>query len=353
MDENKEEKKEEEQAPSELRYDPTSDDWVVIASGRAKRPELFKKEEREVRKGDAGEGCPFCIFDNVKNAVTSFENGQEVDQITKNWSAVSIPNKFPAFIPSDSLNENLDNELYVSMDAVGYHEVVITRDHYKSIGLMSVDKVNEVFKLFKKRFLELKDKKNVNYISIFHNHGSESGASVTHPHSQIITTPVIDMDLRRNLFNTKQYYENNQSCMYCEMNKTEMKEKSRVVYENSNFLAFCPFASKAAFQVTISPKKHSSYFQETDDSDLYFLAEAFQNVLSMLYKKLNNPSYNFYLHTAPCDEENYDHYHWHWTIIPKTSVWGGFELGAMMEISTIEPEKAAEYLRKEEEGEED
>ncbi len=347
-----EEKKEVEKNKSELRHDPSSDDWVVIASGRAKRPEMFKKEEKKAEKGDVGDSCPFCVFDNVKDAITAFENGKEVGEITKNWTAVSIPNKFPAFTPSDNLNEKLDNELYMSMDAVGYHEVVITRDHYRSMGQMNNSQVSEIFKLYRKRYLSLKDKKNVNYISIFHNHGSESGASVVHPHSQIITTPVVDIDLRRNLFNTKQHYESKQTCMYCDMNKEEVKDGRRVVYENEGFLVICPFASKVAFQLVVTPKKHLSCFEEITDNETDLLGDAFGKALSLLHDKLNNPSYNFYLHTAPCDGDSYDYYHWHWTIIPKTSVWGGFELGARMEVSTIEPEKAAEYLR-EEEGEEE
>jgi UDPglucose--hexose-1-phosphate uridylyltransferase len=349
-----EEKKEVEKNKSELRHDPSSDDWVVIASGRAKRPELFKKEEKKTEKGDVGDSCSFCIFDNVKDAITAFENGKEVGEITKNWTAVSIPNKFPAFTPSDNLNEKLENELYMSMDAVGYHEVVITRDHYKSMGQMNNSQVSEVFKLYRKRYLSLKDKKNVNHISIFHNHGSESGASVVHPHSQIITTPVVDIDLRRNLFNTKQYYESKQTCMYCDMNKEEVKDGRRVVYKNDGFLVICPFASKAAFQLVVTPRKHLSCFEEITDNETDLLGDAFGKALSLLYDKLNNPSYNFYLHTAPCDGDSYDYYHWHWTIVPKTSVWGGFELGARMEVSTIEPEKAAEYLREERgEGEEE
>jgi len=65
-----------------------------------------------------------------------------------------------------------------------------------------------------------------------------------------------------------------------------------------------------------------------------------------LYKGLGDPPYNFYLHTAPCNKKDCFQYHWHWTILPKTSTPAGFEIGTQMEISTIEPEKAAEYLRK-------
>ncbi len=337
-------KEEKEEFPSQLRYDISSGEWVVVASGRAKRPEMFQKEKRS-KEESADKDCPFCDFNTIKNALTVFENGQKVEEVTENWSAVSIPNKFPAFLPSDDLNKRYENSLYLTMNAVGYHEVVITRDHHKSMGELPVDKVREVFALYKERYLELKQKKHVNYVSIFHNHGAEAGASITHPHSQIITTPLIDVDLNKALSKVKNYHREKKDCIYCQMNEWEMKRKERVVYENDLFLVVCPFASKAAFQAIVSPKKHLAYFEEITDEELDQLADAFSKILSKLYKGLNDPPYNFYLHCAPHDGMNHDYYHWHWTILPKTDVWAGFELGARMEISTIKPEKAAEYLR--------
>ena len=111
-------------------------------------------------------------------------------------------------------------------------------------------------------------------------------------------------------------------------------------------MALCPFASRSAFQVIISPKNHLPYFEKATQKEKWQLAEIFQKVLSKLYKGLSDPAYNFYLHTAPCDGKKYPYYHWHWTILPKTSISAGFEIGTRMEISTITPEKAAEYLRK-------
>jgi UDPglucose--hexose-1-phosphate uridylyltransferase len=130
------------------------------------------------------------------------------------------------------------------------------------------------------------------------------------------------------------------------MNEWEKKINKRVVSENEDFIAICPFASKTAFEVIISPKKHFSYFERIIEKEKFGLAEIFQKTMKKIYRGLQNPDYNFYLHTAPCDGQNHEYYHWHWTILPKTSVWAGFEIGTKMEISTIEPEKAAEYLRK-------
>ena len=120
----------------------------------------------------------------------------------------------------------------------------------------------------------------------------------------------------------------------------------KIIFENKDFLVICPFASKAAFQVIVTPKKHYPYFERISDDKKFNLAEAFQAAMKKLYKGLSGPAYNFYLHTAPCDGKEYPYYHWHWTILPKTAIWAGFELGVRMEISTIAPEKAAEYLRK-------
>jgi len=332
--------------PSELRFDLISKDWVVIATGRAKRPKEFKKE-REKEKPIPSEKCPFCRINTQETPTLIFSKGKKIlgKKVPKEWTAVVIPNKFPALIPFPKLEEKKEGEFYKKINAVGFHEVVVTKDHYKSLGQFEPEEVKEVFDVFQQRYLDLKDKDFVNFVFIFHNHGKEAGASIFHPHSQIITTPLIDVDLKRALLNSEDYYKKRGRCIYCQMNKWEAKVKRRVVFENKKFLVICPFASKSAFQMIVSPKEHSPYFENITEKEKEQLAEAFSTALRKLYKGLNNPAYNFYLHTAPCDGRDYPYYHWHWTILPKTATWAGFELGARMEISTIEPEKAAEYLR--------
>ncbi len=336
--------------PSELRFDLVGRNWVVIATGRARRPETFKKEKRRSLE-DSKKDCPFCQIQTQETPTLVFFHGKEIPfktwtDLPKNWTTIVIPNKYPAFSPHPHLDERIEGGLYQKMNAVGFHEVVITRDHKKQIAQFSVEQVKELFDVYQRRYLQLMSQKFVNHVSIFHNHGSQAGASVAHPHSQIITTPLIDVDLRTALLNSRLYSEEKKECIYCRMNNWEMKVKKRIVFENKDFLVICPFASKTAFEVIVSPKKHLSYFERIVEKERWTLSEAFQIALKKIYKGLNNPDYNFYLHTAPCDGANHDYYHWHWTILPKTSTWAGFEIGTKMEISTIEPEKAAEYLRK-------
>ena len=125
----------------------------------------------------------------------------------------------------------------------------------------------------------------------------------------------------------------------------DRKEKSRIVYENSDYVVLCPFASRVAFEMRVYPKKHEPYFEESDTAHIAALTDAFLAAMKKLHKALGDPDYNYFLHTAPPDHGSYGHYHWHWEILPKTAIWAGYELGTEIEISTS-PERAAEFLRK-------
>jgi UDPglucose--hexose-1-phosphate uridylyltransferase len=333
--------------PSELRYDPVSNDWVVIATGRSKRPEMFKKEKK-IKENVPKSQCPFCNTKSQAEPTLILDHGQEISPengIPNTWTVISIPNKYPAFSQSDSLNERI-NGPYKTMDGVGFHEVIITRDHKKQLGQMSVEEIKEVINAYQERYLDLMNEKKVSYISIFQNQGKEAGASVIHPHSQIIALPLIDHDLQSSLEGSESYFKEHKRCVHCDMLAQDKKDGRRIVFENEEFVVLVPFASRVAFETRVYPKVHHAYFERIANGQKNYFAEALKMALSKLHKALNDPAYNFFIHTAPCDGKDYNHYHWHLEILPKTQIWAGFELGAGIEISTIEPEKAAEYLRK-------
>lgn len=331
--------KENREPVSELRQDLVSGDWVVIATGRAKRPDDFAKAERI--KDD--KGIEECLFEDP------VATGQKKDVLIYHrsdgeWTLRVFPNKYPAF--DGGSKENLSEGPYYAIPGNGYHEVIVTRDHYRQLALMDVMEIAEVFDAYQDRYLELMNKKDVNYIAIFHNHGKECGASISHPHSQLMAIPVVAPYIKLELDGTKKYHKSNRHCAFCVMAEYESKEKKRVVFENEDFIAFCPFASRAAFEVWVTSKKHNPYFERITDKQKVKLAEVFQKALSSIYKALNDPPYNFYIHSSPCDGKDYPHYHWHIEILPHTATWAGFELDTGIEVSTIQPEVAAEYLRK-------
>lgn len=334
---------------SELRMDVVSKDWVIVATNRNSRPNEFKKNKKNISLKQPKKDCPFCDISGQKTPTLVLLNGKvnNLDKkLLKDWTLAVIPNKYPALLPYLELEPRTEGNLYKKMNAVGFHEVVITRDHEKEIAELPQKKVKEIIDAWQMRYLDMKDKKFVNYISIFQNHGPDAGGSISHPHSQIITTVLLDVDLKNALSRAKKYHRENKRCLYCDMIKYDMKVKKRIVFENKNFVAICPFASKTSFQVIISPKKHHSHFEKITEEEKNDLAESLKIVLSKIRKGLNDPSYNFYLHTAPAYGKNHDYYHWHFTILPKVQNWAGFEIGTRVEIITVSPEEAADYLRK-------
>lgn len=326
---------------SELRQDLVTGDWVVIATGRARRPEDFASHQREKVEEDPNKPCFFCYPE---------ETGQEKDVLLYakedgDWSLRVFPNKYPAVTRSRT-PKKFEEGPYFKMDGVGYHEVVVTRDHDRQMAMMEPIEVAEVIDAYQDRYIDLMNKKSVNYIDIFHNHGKEAGASIAHPHSQIMAIPVVSPYVAQELSGAEAYHIANRKCVYCAMVEWESEHKQRVVFENEDFIAFCPFSSRAAFEVWVLPKKHKPYFERISAAEKLPLAEALQSALGKVYKALGDPAYNFYLHTSPCDGKDYPHFHWHIEILPRTATWAGFELSTGIEISTIQPETAAEFLRK-------
>ncbi|TSC67125.1 MAG: Galactose-1-phosphate uridylyltransferase, partial [Parcubacteria group bacterium Gr01-1014_66] len=182
--------------------------------------------------------------------------------------------------------------------------------------------------------------------SLFHNHGRLAGATIAHPHSQIIALPVLPPDIKRSLDGARQYYEQHHECVHCVMVAYEKQEKKRVIYENEKAIVLAPYAARTAFELRIFPKNHQSNFEEIDERMRVDCAEAMRVALAKLYTGLNNPDYNFFIHTAPIHNAiSHEYYHWHLEVLPKTAIWAGFEIGTGIEIATIAPEDTALFLR--------
>ncbi len=319
------------QTDSELRLDLVSGDWVVVATSRARRPEAFAKDKRVIEE-ISPDKCPFCKSEILKKA------------ILRHGNVIVIPNDFPAFSYGDDLNRRSEGPNQI-MNGVGFHEVIITLDHKRQMSQFAKNEIKEVLDVYQMRYKELINKKFIKYVSIFHNHGKEAGASLTHPHSQLIAIPVTDPDLRSSINGAESYYKEYERCVYCTMIEWDLKDGRRIIYENEKFVVLCPFAPQISFEVRIYPKEHEACFETIDEKEKDLFSDALQIALSKIYKGLNDPAYNFYIHTSPADYHNHKYYHWHLAVMPKTSTYAGFELSTGIEISTIEPEMAAEFLK--------
>lgn len=321
-------KNKEKQSGPELRQDLVSGDWVIIAPKRVKRHVATRL-------------CPFCHMEETEQEKPVLEYKRS----DGSWSLAVIPNKFPALDKYESLEKKEVGPFSV-MNAAGFHEVIVTRDHDRHIPDLSVEEIAEVIDAYQERYLELMNKRFINYISIFHNYGKEAGASISHPHCQLMALTVVDPDIRRSLEGSKKYYQKNKRCVHCVMIEWEMEQKDRVVLKNDDFVAFVPFVSRTPSEIRIFPIEHKSYFERIKEKEKYNFAAILKESLQRLHGVLEGKvAYNYFIHTAPCDGMDYGHYHWHLEILPKISIEAGFEKGARIEVIPISPEDAAKRLR--------
>ncbi|MBI5079330.1 HIT domain-containing protein [Candidatus Wolfebacteria bacterium] len=325
---------------SELRKDIVSGDWIVVSPKRLKKPGQFVKNEKRFK-------APLkdCPFENPQK--TGHEKPKLIYEKNGDWLLQIIENKYPAFIHGAVCPKIEKSGPYSIIEAIGHHDLLITRNHYKNFSKLNPKDAYLVFKAFQEYYQKLADDKCVAYVAIFHNWGPKAGASVFHPHYQIISIPVVPTDISHSLAGSERYFKNNKKCVHCAMIDWEKKNKNRIVYENKGAVVFTPFASKEPFEIRIFPKKHLSYFEDAPEKDLKQVVEALQKALLKMEINLKDPDYNFFIHTSPIlDKKKHDHYHWHIEIQPKISISAGFELGTGIEITVVDPDEAAKILKK-------
>jgi UDPglucose--hexose-1-phosphate uridylyltransferase len=324
---------------SELRQDLVSGDWVVIAPNRSKRLSQLVKKEKRIKAPKKG-----CPFENPQES----GNGEPIIlyKNSHDWLVQVIPNKYPAFIPGVHKIKIKKNGPYQTVDGVGYHDLVITRDHDKNFSALPFKEANLVFRAFRERYKTLAEDPCSAYVSIFHNWGPRAGASVYHPHYQIIAIPVVPPDVNHSLSGSFNYFKKNKKCVHCVMIEHEKKIKSRIVYENKEAIVFAPFVSREPFELRVFPKKHFSCFEDTPDGVMEMMVDALQASLNKMERKLGDPDYNFFIHTAPIlNKKKYGYYHWHIEVQPKISISAGFELSTGIEITVVDPDDAAKILK--------
>ncbi len=327
----------------ELRRDPVIGRWVIISTERGKRPSDFgssKEGEKE------GKFCPFCVGNEDKTPpeILSYrEPGTEVNK--SGWWVRVVPNKFPALQIEGALNRRGEG-MYDRMNGIGAHEVIIeTPDHDKTIATLDDKKVEDVIWAYRDRILDLKKDARFEYILIFKNHGAAAGASLYHSHSQLIATPVVPKRVKEEVNGGRNYYDYKERCVFCDMVKQELSSDIRVISENEDFIAISPFASRFPFEMWVLPKKHDSAFENIQKHEVVLLSRILKDVLKRINVVLNDPPFNYIIHTAPINTSNLPYYHWHIEIIPKLIKVAGFEWGTGFYINPTPPEEATKYLR--------
>jgi len=334
---------------TELRKDPIIDNWVIISTERGKRPLDYKIKTEEEEK----DSCVFCEGNESETPPEIFafrKKGTKENGL--GWKVRVVANKYPA-LKMEGKEAILEKAgIFEKMDGLGVHEVIIeTPHHHKDFDNLSIGNIVLILKTYRQRYLDLSKDKRIKYILIFKNYGIDGGASLEHPHSQLIGTPIIPQRIKEELEGAKEYFDLNERCIFCDYIKREIKSKVRLIKETEKYVVISPFAARFPFETLILPKYHNAYYEETKDNDILSLARTMKETLFRIKKKLNNPPYNFIIHTAPSKKFSTrgwpdldKKYHWHIEIIPRLTKIAGFEWGTGFYINTTSPEEAARIL---------
>ncbi|MCF7887113.1 MAG: galactose-1-phosphate uridylyltransferase [Candidatus Omnitrophica bacterium] len=329
-----------------IRLNPITKRWVILTE-EDNSFDKVKNTQAQTKPAD----CPFCLGnESMTPPETDADRPGELKPNSPGWLTRTVPNKFPA------LESNLENKvtkkgIFQKREGVGFHEVIIeTPDHNKTIVDLSKEEIIRIFNVYRRRFVFLSKDKRFKYILIFKNHGLAAGASLEHPHTQLICLPIIPKRVTEELDSTKEYFNKHNECMFCKMAKEEKKEKSRLILENDDFIAFCPFFSRSPFEVTILPTRHQSDFSKMDGRQIENLSSILKELLIKLGDVLGDYPYNFLIHTSPVNSEDKNHsigeyYHWHIEFLPKLGEVAGFEWATGGYINPLLPESAVKQLR--------
>ena len=325
----------------EIRSNPVTGDWVIIATERARRPEEFTQKAAKPALPSFAPECPFCLGNESKTPAEQFR----VPAPDGGWLVRAVPNRFAALTPEGTAERHA-NGFRTCLDGVGLHEVIIESPaHDVAMARLPVPHLERVLQAYRHRLRAFYKDRRIEHVILFKNHGEAAGTSLIHPHSQIVGMPVLPSQLRARLEQAMQHWGDVGECLYCRTLHEELRDGARVVAENASFAAFVPYAALSPFHVWVFPKHHGACFGDATDAHLTDLARVLHEVLLRLHVGLADPDYNFVIRSLSPQESALKYFHWYISLVPRVTKAAGFELGTGMFINTALPERSAEFLR--------
>ncbi|MCX8093056.1 MAG: galactose-1-phosphate uridylyltransferase [Candidatus Goldbacteria bacterium] len=325
---------------SEIRRDPITNRWIITLDDKYFNPSSVSSIPIDLPQID--KNCPFCPGNDSKISKVIFELKDKND----GWKIKVIPNNRPYLMVEKQLKKQ-GRGIFDVISGTGANEVIIENPlHNIDIDKLDIQSISDIIKTYINRTLDLKKDIRFEYIFIFKNRGPDAGGTLFHPYSQLIALPVIPKRISEEIESSLKYFELKNRCIFCDIIDNELLNNERVVKETENYVVITPFASRVAFELCILPKFHSTHFYNLNEQQISELSTVLKDVIYRLNKSLNNPSYNYMIHTAPVKSEEIPYYHWHIEIMPRIKRTEGFEWGTGFYINPTLPEDVAEYLRK-------
>jgi UDPglucose--hexose-1-phosphate uridylyltransferase len=318
---------------AELRKDPFSGNWVVTG---------YDSPKNEV----AGL-CPFCPG-NERLTPPPIREYKDSDG---NWLVRCFPAKNPIFMIESGEDKRAEG-LYDKMGNMGAHEIIVeNRMHTKTMSMFTAQEFLLLINMYQERTSDLKKDSRLKYVQIFKNHGELAGSYIFHPHSHVLSTPMVPAGIAGEMENTRAHFMKKERCLMCDIISQEIRQGKRVVSMNKHFVAFCPFASRFSYETWVVPRFHNAYFEAAREEDVKKdLADIVLDLTKRIEQLAN--AYTMEIHTVPTileipgqDVPVAEYYHWHLEIQPRNFRSSKYVRENELHVVPISPEQAADTLK--------
>jgi len=336
---------------SHYRYNKLKDNWVIISPNRVRRPSDFELSSAEAYDVES----PFVYGNEHKTPSEIYAiRGYGSKKDSPGWKVRVVPNKYNALDIEKNPVSDFDGA-YERMDGFGAHEIIIDTPKFPSkFQELSAEEVALVLKSARDRVSDLQKDMRIKYVSVFKNQGALAGASISHPHTQIIGMPFIPKNILTEIEQSRKYFESTSRSLFRDTVKSELRTKTRIIEESDHFVSYCPYASFWPFESIVALKEGGRDFTTLNDDSLLELSRILLSTVKRISMALKDVSYNIFLKTTPPKRDaltpNFyykldEFYGWHIEIAPRIPVIGGFELFSGVYINSVAPEECAKFLR--------
>lgn len=330
---------------SEIRHDPLTSQWVIMAPERLNRPgaaPLMENLSREI--GDSL--CPFCPGneDMTPAEIVQISPGDSHDRSA--WTTRVIPNRYPALQVEPEMKK-MGAGIFDWLAGVGAHEVLVdSRRHIGDAVDLSEGEWLDAFLVLQQRINDLRRDFRLLSLMYIKNQGSGAGATIPHSHAQIVALPLIAPQLEQRLQNGLKYERFHGRCGFCDRLAQEIRETARMIWDGEHLAVFAPYVSLFPFGVSFQPKSHQACFERASRETLVEFSSVMRQVLKKMQDVLGSRALQWVLYTAPLQTRNWDDYFdWHLELRPVLYPLGGIEWGSGLAINPVLPEQVAEKLR--------
>lgn len=322
---------------SQLRLNPLTDRWVAIAVERASRPGDFAPRSQPFTAD--GRPCPFCPGheEETPPALETYARDGR-------WLVRVVPNLYPAFEGRGAFTVETLGPLFSQAPATGIHEVLVfSPDHSASWADLDDKQVGLTMAAIRDRVEEHAGQSAVRYTQAIVNHGREAGASLEHPHGQLLGIPFVPEELAAENRGFATHDHRHGECILCATERAETAVGARIVWSDDRVSVICPFWSASPYEMLVIPRRHEPHLAEAAPGDLVAVGRAVRDTLAALTRLVGDAPYNLVFHSAPHHADG--PFHWHVHLLPRITSVAGFEAGTGVRINIVAPEQAAAQLR--------